>query len=98
MKSIIKLAVHNPEQFDVARMFRLINQKFINGELVFWMEFDSTDDAKNHLQQLARELYWNEPAETIIENVYNTGLHFAGMFARIMNPDESQMFKSIINQ
>lgn len=98
MKSIVKLAVNNPEQFDVARMFRLLNQKFINGEMVFWMEFDSIDDAHHHLSQLAREFYWNEPAETMAENVYHHGLHFSGMFARVMDSNESQMFKSIINQ
>lgn len=98
MKSIVKLSVRNPEQFELARMFRLMNQKFINGELVFWMEFDSIHDAQHHLDQLAREFYWNESSETINENIYHHGLHFSGMFARVMNPDESKNFKSIINQ
>lgn len=98
MKSIIKLSVRDPEQFNLARMFRLLNQKFINGEMLFWMEFDSMDDAQSHLNQLAREFYWNDPAETISENMHHHGLHFSGMFARVMNPDESKNFKSIINQ
>jgi hypothetical protein len=99
MKSIVKLSVNNPEQFNFARMFRLLNQKFVNGELVFWMEFDSTDDAKSHLNQLAREFFWSESDwPNVNEHIYQNGLCFNGIFARILNPDESQMFKSIINQ
>ena len=64
MKTIIKVVAPTVYQLKSLNEFRLSNTKKLgNGRTIAWQDFDTNEEAKNYLKNIAEEYYWDEPAQ-----------------------------------
>lgn len=92
MKALIKTFAPTPYQYNSAKSFRLEHSKTIFGQLVCWQHFNTVDDARHYLNQIARELYSDEPIRNMFDNLSKWGLSYDEAHATILVGDEIESF------
>jgi hypothetical protein len=95
MKAIIKAFADKPSQYHHAKSFRLLNEEFIDGYLVCYQEFDSTEEAKRFLNERARSLY-PEDLEEMNRNLWPSMLIHYSAAAVILTGADANYLKSQI--
>lgn len=97
MKAIIISTAPSHHHYTSVKSFGLANSKLVDGQLCCWQKFDTVNDAREYLKNVAAELYSDEPVDAMNRNLTNSFLFYDSAKATIYTGHRVDVFDCVIS-
>jgi hypothetical protein len=94
MKAIIISTAPSPHHYTSVKSFGLANSKLIDGQLCCWQHFNTVNEAREYLKNVAADLYSDEPVDAMNRNLTNSFLFYDSAKASIFTGNRITFFES----